>query len=94
MRKFVLILSVALLFATVVFAQKKKDENKEEEKAFVSSSLVGGLKISKYWSGMGKWSNCRFCSKSGQSERILRCRGQRTCLENHKQRNYLGTGIR
>ncbi|HSM47727.1 MAG TPA: hypothetical protein VK872_07925, partial [Draconibacterium sp.] len=45
MRKFVLILSVALLFATVVFAQKKKDENKEEEKAFVSSSLVGGLKF-------------------------------------------------
>ncbi|TNF39886.1 MAG: glycosyl hydrolase, partial [Bacteroidetes bacterium] len=44
MRKFVLFLSVALLFATVTFAQKKK-EDKEEEKEFISSSLVNGLKF-------------------------------------------------
>jgi photosystem II stability/assembly factor-like uncharacterized protein len=49
MKKFVLFLVVAFLSTTIIFAQKKKDENKdekkEEEKAFISSSLVNGLKF-------------------------------------------------
>jgi len=47
MKKIVLFLAVAMLFTTVVFAQKKKEkeEKKEEEKAFISSSLVNGLKF-------------------------------------------------
>jgi len=49
MKKFVLFLAVVLLSTTVIFAQKKKDEKndekKEEEKAFISSSLVNGLKF-------------------------------------------------
>jgi len=49
MKKFVLFLVVAFISTTIIFAQKKKDENKdekkEEEKAFISSSLINGLKF-------------------------------------------------
>jgi hypothetical protein len=94
MRKFVLILSVALLFATVVFAQKKKDENKEEEKAFVSSSLVGGLKFRNIGPAWASGRIADFAVNPANPKEYYVARGQRTCLENHKQRNYLGTGIR
>ncbi len=45
MRKFVWVFIVVLLSATVAFAKKKDEEKKEEEKAFISSSLVSGLKF-------------------------------------------------
>ncbi|NQU53124.1 MAG: glycosyl hydrolase [Bacteroidetes bacterium] len=49
MKKLTLLLVALFLATSVTFAKKKEEEKKEEEKAFISSSLVGGLK----WRSIG-----------------------------------------
>ena len=56
MKKLTLVLITVLLASTVIFAKKKEEEKKEEPKAFISSSLVSGLK----WRSIGPaWASGR-----------------------------------